>query len=102
MSPRTLTRPLDDASYWRRLLATVHPDRDHGDEELFVFLTALKEHVVHCTTVELSRRSHGQRHHDVQDDDPDRVPFDPDLGGADEHLALTHRVLSIARTLEEA
>src|SRR3954453_22982387 len=52
ITPRTLTRPLDDASYWRRLLATVHPDRDGGDAELFVFLTGLKEHVEGCRAVE--------------------------------------------------
>lgn len=47
MSPHT-PEPLSDKSYWRRLLATVHPDRDGGDGELFVFLQALKEHIDGC------------------------------------------------------
>jgi len=42
---------LTDASYWRRLLATCHPDKDGGDAELFLFLTGLKEHVEGCAVL---------------------------------------------------
>src|SRR3954469_15861321 len=107
MSPRTLTRPLDDASYWRRLLATVHPDRDGGDAELFVFLTALKEHVEGCRAVEPlygSEPASGRGRAPTErrePDEPDRVPYDPDLGSEDNHLMLTRRALSIAQELEE-
>jgi hypothetical protein len=31
---------------WRRLLAICHPDRGAGDDALFVWVTALREHVV--------------------------------------------------------
>ncbi len=42
MVPKTATpAPLDSPSYWRRLKACVHPDREGGSEELFVFLCAL-------------------------------------------------------------
>jgi hypothetical protein len=46
--PRTHTRELTDRSYWRRLMATAHPDRNGGDGELFVFCTALRVHVEEC------------------------------------------------------
>src|SRR3954453_13302428 len=109
MTPRTLTRPLDDASYWRRLLATVHPDRDGGDAELFVFFTALKEHVEGCRAVEPlygGETASGPRPSSApterrEHDEPDRVPYDPDYGGEDNHLMLTRRALSIAQELEE-
>jgi hypothetical protein len=48
MTPRTHTRELTDRSYWRRLMTAAHPDRNGGDGELFVFLTALREHVEEC------------------------------------------------------
>jgi hypothetical protein len=39
---------LDDNSYWRRLLATCHPDRTGGDHDLFLFLQGLREYVEEC------------------------------------------------------
>jgi hypothetical protein len=104
--PRTQTAALNDRSFWRRLLAVAHPDRNGGDHELFVFLTALQEHILECATLEpvldSSRRREGSTWRPTQQDQgQDRVPFDPDLGVADEHLMLTHRALSIAQTLEE-
>ena len=51
MSRTALPVPLTDASYWRRLLATCHPDKDGGDPELFLFLTGLREHVEGCSVL---------------------------------------------------
>lgn len=82
MSPRTLTRPLDDHSYWRRLLATVHPDRDEGDHELFVFLTAVREYVEGCINEnpdggpDLSRSPWQEPRQET--DNKDRIPYPPD------------------------
>jgi len=96
--PRSSTpAPLDDRSYWRRLLASVHPDRG-GEHELFLFLTALREHVEGC-----SRQRDGihPAHNRGYHHDKDRVPYDEALGFVDEHTMLTHRALSIAETVEE-
>jgi hypothetical protein len=99
LSPRTQApASLDSPSYWRRLLATVHPDRG-GDHELFLFLQALKEHVGECgggSVSELCSSRHRDRH-----GHHDRVPYDEALGFVDEHTMLTHRALSIAETVQE-
>jgi hypothetical protein len=72
---------LDDRTYWRRLLATVHPDRDHGDHELFVFLTALRKHVEGCagelrieSKPSPSRASEARPSYTPPDDKP-RIPY---------------------------
>jgi hypothetical protein len=106
VTPRTTPLvSLDNRSYWRRLLATVHPDRDDGDAELFVFLTALKEHVEQCTAVEVSRRYDNFQAAGTSkvapEDDSARVPFDCTFGSEDQFYRLTHRALSIGQTLEE-
>lgn len=44
MPAKTNTLPLDDNRMWRRLLRLVHPDT-HGDDELFVWVNALRDHV---------------------------------------------------------
>jgi len=98
MPPRTKAPSLKDRSYWRRLLATVHPDRG-GDHELFVFLQALKEHVEECAGGSVSKLC-SSRHRD-RSDKQDRIPYDEALGYIDEHTMLTHRALSIAETVEE-
>lgn len=41
---RTLTAPPTDRSYWKRLLARVHPDQG-GSDDLFVWARSLQEHV---------------------------------------------------------
>lgn len=35
---------LTDKRLWRKVLARMHPD-NHGDEELFKFLSAVKDHL---------------------------------------------------------
>jgi hypothetical protein len=59
MSKTALPAPLDSPSYWRRLLATCHPDKPDGDHDLFIFLGGLREHVEGCTS--LSDRGHQAR-----------------------------------------
>jgi hypothetical protein len=51
MSKMALPAPLDSPSYWRRLLATCHPDKPDGDHDLFIFLEGLREHVDGCTSL---------------------------------------------------
>ena len=88
---------MDSPSYWRKLMAVTHPDRGHGDHELFVFLTALREQVEGCSR----HREDGlepahHRYHDRA-----RVPYDEALGFVEEYTMLTHRALSIAETVKE-
>jgi hypothetical protein len=61
---RTLTAPLDSSSYWRRLLATCLPDREGGAHDLFVLLSALREHVEECGREGLSSKV--PRGHDLR------------------------------------
>src|SRR3954470_17931102 len=102
MSPRTAPLvALDDRTYWRRLLATVHPDRDNGDSELFVWLTALREHVEGCAQLELPASSRYGEAAYPQRATGDRIPYDASLGAEDEFWTLTHRTLSIGQRVEE-
>jgi hypothetical protein len=80
-------------------LAVAHPDRNDGDGELFVFLTALREHVESCSVAVYQRPP--VEHHHVGREDQDRVPYDAALGAEDEFWTLTHRALSIAQRVEE-
>jgi len=86
-------------------MATVHPDRDGGDAELFVFLAALREHVEECaggSVAELhsSRcRKRGRDH--GRDHDSDRIHYDAQLGYVDEFVMLTMRAISVGQHVEE-
>jgi hypothetical protein len=83
--------PLTDGRYWRRLLATCHPDKPGGDHDLFVFLQGLREHVEGCLnpsdrgcgTYTADRGGRADRRGSEQGA-PDRVPFDGSLP-FDEH-----------------
>jgi hypothetical protein len=109
MSPRTQPpAPLTDASsYWRRLKAAVHPDRDAGDHELYVFLTALEEHVARCQrscggNSALAFTNAGEAYYSsAERSGSARVPYDEQLGYADEHVTLTLRAISVAQRVEE-
>jgi hypothetical protein len=78
--------PLTDGRYWRRLLATCHPDKPGGDHDLFVFLQGLREHVQECLSLSEAEGSAGPsasaRHREGRADrggpeeSPSRVPFD--------------------------
>jgi hypothetical protein len=101
MSPRTLTAPLDSPSYWRRLLATCHPDRVGGDHNLFIFLQALREHVEECRQERLSSCDDSSWRRGWSSDTAARIPYDEQLGYADEHIVLTMRATSIGARSEE-
>jgi hypothetical protein len=99
MSPRTPTLPPTDRGMWRKLLAKVHADAG-GTHELFIWACEVHEHVAGDYVEpprEVSRYAPASRHRD----DPDRIPYDPDLGVVDEFLTLTHRALSIGKRIEE-
>jgi hypothetical protein len=89
MSRTAVPARLDDNSYWRRLLATCHPDRNNGDHELFLFLTALREHVESCDVPSPQSYTTGSS--------AERIPFDEQLGYVDEHVTLTMRAISIGQ-----
>jgi hypothetical protein len=112
MTPRTKPMvPLNDGRYWRKLMASVHPDRDHGDEELFKFLQSLREYVEGCmdasrgVCANANHDSHfataSNRHRGADFATPDRIPYDPALGAEEEFLTLTLRALSIGQREEE-
>jgi hypothetical protein len=73
-------------------MAAAHPDRNGGDDSLFLFLTAVREHVEGCRQppVEVHLGPNGAG----------RVPFDEQLGHPDEFVNLTLRALSIAERAE--
>ncbi len=95
MTPRT-PAPLLDRSYWRRLMSVVHPDRDGGDSELFIFLQSLREHVEECSGGSIAAL-HPSRHRE----DSKRIQFDQDLGAEAEFTTLTMRALSVGQHAEE-
>jgi hypothetical protein len=100
------TVPLDDERTWRRLLAAVHPDAG-GSEELFVFLTAVKEAVLSGGLRELappedaSRPRPSPRHESRRAEgdggDPARVPFPSHLSHAD----VVDAALRLAECVDE-
>ncbi len=96
--------PLTDGRYWRRLLATCHPDQTGGDHDLFVFLQGLREHVQECLSPLEAEGNAGpyeaRRHGDRADrggpeESSGRVPFDPSIP-FDEH---TRAILAYSRDI---
>lgn len=106
MSRTSVPARLDDRSYWKRLLATCHPDKTGGDHELFLFLQGLREHVEGCCEG-ASPRSYEARSQSYATGsertggDQDRLAYDEQLGFVDEHVQLTLRALSIGQRKQE-
>jgi hypothetical protein len=87
---RTPTKPHDDRTMWRRLIAQAHPDAG-GDHELFIWTGALKDHV--CIPGGFSsganpgdkvgseaseeKGSEARRGEWSGPEDPDRIPYPP-------------------------
>jgi hypothetical protein len=46
VTPRTVAPPPDHGPSWRKVLGKLHPDAPSGDESLFVWLAAVREHVL--------------------------------------------------------
>jgi hypothetical protein len=89
---RTVAPSPTDHAMWRRLLARTHPDAG-GDEALFVWTTALREHVA-GDSIEPPAHTHPRR---TSAADTDRVPFE---GGLSCPFAeLTHRALTLAESV---
>jgi hypothetical protein len=95
--PRTLTLPPTDSTMWRKLLAAAHPDSACGSHELFVWAAALREHVV-GGAIEPPKLP---RYTPMWEAGPDRVSFDPTFGAEPDFWDLTHRALSVGRSVEE-
>lgn len=95
MSPTTDTRPLTEPVLWRRLLARCHPDSG-GDDALFVWATALREHFLGSGTGGHARRDPSS----PGGVDGGRLPFEPNCApGAFD--GLTDEALAMAREVEE-
>jgi hypothetical protein len=94
MSPKTLAPPVTDRSMWRRLLRTVHPDT-HGDAGLFVWCTALHEHVV-GDAIEPPPRDPPR--HSPRTENADRIPFSHGFASFTE---LTAHALAMAADLPQ-
>ncbi len=70
MTPRTLTAPVTDKRMWRKLLMRTHPDHG-GTSELFVWVSALHEHVAGDALEDVRspyQRRHPPPHYRTADD----------------------------------
>ncbi len=94
MAGKILAAPPTDRSMWRRLLALVHPDRG-GDHDLFVWASALREHVAG----ELTDPPIHERPLRTTTADTARVPYPSTVHDFD---ALTRRALDLAREVPRA
>jgi hypothetical protein len=94
---RTLTALPTDRTMWRALLLRVHPDHG-GTEELFVWVSALKEHVagdgIEPIVDDRPRRA---RYRDYAAKESERVSFDSFA----DHDALTDRAVAMADAVAE-
>lgn len=85
---------------WRRAVARCHPDAG-GDHDLFIWITATRDHVIGGElgqTIPRRERSHNhQRSYSEASPDPARIPFDKAGGFAD----LTAQALRAAQDLAE-
>jgi hypothetical protein len=91
MSPRTQAVSPTDKGMWRRLLTRAHPDAG-GDGELFVWTTALREHVA-GDAIKPEAPPRPRRTHEA---DTDRVPFEAGV-----FSDLTYCALVLARSVPE-
>lgn len=102
MTPRTPTAAPTDRRYWRRLLRMAHPDAG-GDEELFVWVRNLQEHVAGDEPEDVrspAERRQPPRHHAQRSSrDADRLPFMGQYVG--DFRKLTARACGMAAQLEE-
>jgi hypothetical protein len=82
---------------WRRLLALTHPDGG-GAHDLFVWVSALREHVAgdHIEPV-VDERPRRARYRDYAASESERVPFDYYA----DHDALTDRAVTMADAVAE-
>jgi hypothetical protein len=82
---------------WRKLLSRAHPDGG-GEHELFVWATALKEHVCggagRSYTPPRTEEDHTQRTRAKPDSG--RVPFEPRAWGIATHRELIERAMELA------
>lgn len=81
-------------------MASVHPDRAGGDHELFVFLSALREHVEECLGAAKPGGAFAPANAGPREE-PERIPYDPSFGNADAFVGLTCRALEIAGRVGE-
>src|SRR5215213_6680580 len=101
MSPRMLTSPPTDRRMWRRLLATVHPDRD-GDHELFIWIQALQEYVAGDSVEDVSEATtYERRQPPTHPKTAERVPYEDAFGRAGSFAELTRQALMFADEVGE-
>jgi hypothetical protein len=91
VSPRTLTPAPTDRSMWRRLLRVVHPDTG-GGHDLFIWTSALQEHVV-GDHVEEPRREPPPHYAQTE-----RVDFSGAFNRFDSHEELTRHAVKVSES----
>lgn len=98
---RTLTAPPTDKTLWKRLIARTHPDAG-GDHDLFIWTTALYEHVAGDGVEPLPReaRRDPPRHH-TPTTDADRVDFTAAFDRAGSFDGLTRAAVMYADEVGE-
>jgi hypothetical protein len=79
MTPRTPALPPTEPAMWRKLLARTHPDAG-GEHELFVWATALKDHVFSNGSGPGQSGFREERQQSSRPDPAACVPYDPRLG----------------------
>lgn len=93
MTPRTLTAAPTDRRYWRKLLRLAHPDGS-GDDDLFVWVRELQEHVA-GDAIDPPRREHVPPRRTTTTDSA-RVPFEGAFDRAAGFDDLTRQALALA------
>ena len=95
---RTLTAPPTDRTYWRKVLRLAHPDSG-GDEDLFIWLRNLQEHVA-GDHPEPPRREYTPPRRTTTADSP-RVPFEDAFEVAGSFDDLTRQAVEMAERVDE-
>jgi hypothetical protein len=95
---RTLTAPPTDKRMWKSLLRLVHPDT-YGDHDLFIWTSAVYEHVAGDAPEEAARREPPKHH--ARTTSSDRVSFDGVFDRFASHEELTRHAIRTAEQVEE-
>jgi hypothetical protein len=100
VSPRTPTRPPNDRTMWRRVIARCHPDSG-GTHELFIWTVATREAICGGELGEeiprVEHRDKPSRRREPSTTGTERVPFDQFA----EFALLTDRAVTMAKAVAE-
>jgi hypothetical protein len=101
VSPRTLTAPVTNRGYWRRVLRLCHPDSGAGDHDLFIWISHVRMYVMGDDVEEMPQEARREppRHHASPSgaSQAERIPYDKSESCSE----LTARALALAETAGE-